>query len=986
MIIAVPRELPKGVIVRQKLSSRLPPNNVTLPFYSFESFLCGKLPIKTAGHQANWSQRVIRKDSTSANIWSHDSAIEQALQAVVPNEGKIDEPFDSSLMTPDSQVFASPLYRSIMFSVANNFAGIGALPKEKVIEFLQRETSATFYRMILSAPNYYATQAIALNLFRASVDAGEAGIVDFLIRQSFPSIQLNQKICFSDGLWGEPKCTPIAKAAWLWHKDVVRTLLEHGADASKTSCVNKYRSIPMEGALGFALSALRGSHRNDPPKRVDLELFEMLANAEPEITEGHLENIIDLDREGSILRLILSKFTAKIHDPWRKPRILCLALKSNYGISLEILGHMISHGLDLNLGIEHHNYTLVAEIIDKVAKHGDLPTVNILLDAGAQLTDDTLSCAISSGNAALVQYLIDHGARTDRMGTISPTERIDRSRFKQPPLAAAIRRKNQEILDLVVRHEGLRSLGHLDCYRSALRAALDVGDAKWIEYLVGIEGEMWKSSPDSVLGHTIRAGQEELALALIEAGADIDPRGSSSRVSALDEALRRRSSVLVRSLLDADATPTSSSIALAAEWGARQVLQDLIRCQSHSRSSRIANGASAFNVAVRRKDYGSIECLLDAGYDINDDFEALATAVRTGDRNLIAYVFDCGADPHDIKALTESMKQSQAVLELLLEKHAARYPKGRGDWGSPALKMAVCEGNYELFKKVLDSGGDANGFLNSYGRLVGERQVTRLDDEGDVNGFEVSGKGSGEATTPFGYAIMKSEKIGVKFVELLLQSKCSSQSIVFMTRLDGGAGYVTSIVRLTAFLAAVSVGYRPTIELLLKHHADVNFPARFPVKRTPLQRAVEVGNMATVKFLLESGADVNAPAAKRGGGTALQLAAIQGFFAIACLLLDRGADVNAPASNVDGRTALEGAAEHGRLDMVAILLEAGAGHQGRDRAQFTRAIDLALKNGYTYISDMLDRYLVDGKVSSGPPPSNDMFDYIDWDQCESSQS
>src|SRR5882757_11215689 len=63
----------------------------------------------------------------------------------------------------------------------------------------------------------------------------------------------------------------------------------------------------------------------------------------------------------------------------------------------------------------------------------------------------------------------------------------------------------------------------------------------------------------------------------------------------------------------------------------------------------------------------------------------------------------------------------------------------------------------------------------------------------------------------------------------------------------------------------------------VQHDADVNFPAEFGVKRTPLQRATELGNVEFIQLLLERGADVSGPAVLRGGGTAPQFAAVKGY-------------------------------------------------------------------------------------------------------------
>jgi ankyrin repeat protein len=86
---------------------------------------------------------------------------------------------------------------------------------------------------------------------------------------------------------------------------------------------------------------------------------------------------------------------------------------------------------------------------------------------------------------------------------------------------------------------------------------------------------------------------------------------------------------------------------------------------------------------------------------------------------------------------------------------------------------------------------------------------------------------------------------------------------------------------------------------------------------------------------------------------------------LAKLLINHGADVNAWPSVVEGRTAIEGAAEHGRLDMVQLLLNAGAkGDVGRGKG-FTKAIELANKEGHFAIASLLEAAQAEQQGMSG---------------------
>lgn len=320
---------------------------------------------------------------------------------------------------------------------------------------------------------------------------------------------------------------------------------------------------------------------------------------------------------------------------------------------------------------------------------------------------------------------------------------------------------------------------------------------------------------------------------------------------------------------------------------------------------------------------------------------------------MIRYLLSHGADPHDSCALKAATEQDPKVLELLLHEHAIRYPKGRVGWATAVLLKAIESDDFCLFKKLLDR------------------------DTGAILVLKPSGPTLEPKVTPFGHAIRRGGGTGFKFVEHMLQQKfrtnCHPETTV---SIDGVGFKARKLVKTTAFSAAIGTQSRPIVELMLRHHADVNFPAKYGVKRTPLQRATELGNRELIELLLDHGADVNNPAVQRGGGTALQLAALKGYIPIAQLLLEKGAKVDAPASKVDGRTALEGAAWGGRLDMVAMLLQAGAAHKGNDQGQLKRAIAFAEENIHSAVVDLLNSYTPNRPLNHGYPTiCEEFFDF-----------
>ena len=118
-----------------------------------------------------------------ATIFRIGNAIENSLKPVVPWIMSMSQNLGLSSFSLETHLFATTLHRSVLFSVANNFAGLAAAPKGLVIEFLQRMTTQEVLREVLSMRKFHAARAIALNIFRASIEVGNTVAVDFFLKQ-----------------------------------------------------------------------------------------------------------------------------------------------------------------------------------------------------------------------------------------------------------------------------------------------------------------------------------------------------------------------------------------------------------------------------------------------------------------------------------------------------------------------------------------------------------------------------------------------------------------------------------------------------------------------------------------------------------------------------------------------------------------------------------------------------------------------------------
>jgi ankyrin repeat protein len=120
----------------------------------------------------------------------------------------------------------------------------------------------------------------------------------------------------------------------------------------------------------------------------------------------------------------------------------------------------------------------------------------------------------------------------------------------------------------------------------------------------------------------------------------------------------------------------------------------------------------------------------------------------------------------------------------------------------------------------------------------------------------------------------------------------------------------------------------------------------------PIVCATLHGDRRTVELLIRHGADVNART--RGGGTALNVAASSGELEIAAVLIGAGADVN--ASDSHGWTPLMGAVSQSPDSAVLVeaLLRAGAHPDQRDD-EGTTAMQIAARQKDLRVVELLLR-------------------------------
>lgn len=152
--------------------------------------------------------------------------------------------------------------------------------------------------------------------------------------------------------------------------------------------------------------------------------------------------------------------------------------------------------------------------------------------------------------------------------------------------------------------------------------------------------------------------------------------------------------------------------------------------------------------------------------------------------------------------------------------------------------------------------------------------------------------------------------------------------------------------RAKAFNLAAEQGNIDLLRIFIAHQTDIHSKL---LGNTPLHSAAIKGKVEAAKFLLENRANINAQG--ECGCTPLRLAILYRRTEMAFFLLKNRPSIN--AQETCGRTPLHYAAMYGNVEMVNKLLDAGADVGITDRDNKT-ASDFAIKEGHTYIADMLN--------------------------------
>ncbi|XP_032659033.1 CARD- and ANK-domain containing inflammasome adapter protein-like [Chelonoidis abingdonii] len=516
-------------------------------------------------------------------------------------------------------------------------------------------------------------------------------------------------------------------------------------------------------------------------------------------------------------------------------------------------------------------------IFDAAAK-GDLSDLAEVLkenniNAVNASNETLLHIAAANGRVAIIEYLINKGAKLDvkdKKGRTPMHRAAEKGRDDavkvllqagayiysldkeaKTPLHLAAQNHHTHILK--------RILKKARCYKNQqnfLHMAALKDESNFAQMLLknGAPVDAKDEKGQTALGYAISHGFEKTVKVLLEAGANIDS-------NITDVAFNNNKQSIFRILLEY----------------AKGLSPDIM--------------VSALFKAVQKNLHGTVAALVDRGIDINV-------------RNEMQYT----------PLLMACEMGRTETAEVLIAKGAsleARMPNS-----NTVLHLAVQAGAVSITNLLLCKGMNAN--ITSQGEQT-PLHVAAFHNKGSIVDILINAGAkinavTKELVTPLHVA---SQRGNVDVAQQLLNYKANVNAKDKQPK--------------TPLHLAAEKGDHAMVELLLSFNADPN--AMDKEKKTPLHTAVMGGHLNTVKVLLAQKArfgikDMN-------GCTPMHYATIKGNAEIVQILLTAGKNKNIDDKNIWRKTPLHLAAEHGHGDLINLLLSNGSAINALDNNKDT---------------------------------------------------
>lgn len=354
---------------------------------------------------------------------------------------------------------------------------------------------------------------------------------------------------------------------------------------------------------------------------------------------------------------------------------LYLSLKQ-IGIKVPKWGHFEPHTGEFNwraisLSPEIQREPKLPEFpssLHRSAALGDLDAVQKCMEAGISPLkyDDILEVACASGNAQLVEMLIQHKVKV---------KSTDKAYFWASTLNHA---KNIETIDILIKHGA--DVNHPS---NPLASIAETGQVDAVEYLLKKGAKIVLNESKDLWFAACKGGILSLVEELYPKAYPEPPHceGKGIRLAAENKRFE-----LVKWLVSKGVEVDPETLNAACGAGSIEIVQWLLTNTSLDLNAMSEYGRSALTEAIRERQLEMVMYLLSQGADLHQasgyyGFSAIHDACFTGDVSIVKVLLDAGASidclakdkrtPLFIAADTEN----QALVDFLLER-GARIP----DW------------------------------------------------------------------------------------------------------------------------------------------------------------------------------------------------------------------------------------------------------------------------------------------------------------------
>ena len=511
-------------------------------------------------------------------------------------------------------------------------------------------------------------------------------------------------------------------AAWGGHVEVVRLLLEHGADINAQN--DDGTTALMSAASGGRVEVMRfllehGADINAQNDDGTTALMIVARNAQ----ENHVEVMRFLLEHGADINAQDNRGRTALMYPYTD------FLRQN---SVEVMRFLLEHGANINAQ-DNDGYTALMR-----ASGGDVEGVRLLLEHGADIHaqnnngDTALMRAASGGDVEVMRLLLEHGADINAQNNNGDTAwslaKGEVVRFLN--LRVAAREGDVEVMRLLLEH-GADINAQSFAGTTPLILAAWRGHVEVVRLLLehGADINVQDNDGETALMVAAEEGYVEVVRLLLEHGADINAQNNNGD-TALSLAKYEGYQEVI-DLLEAlsvedpeEASPASS------EREARSALDE----------QGIDFTQYAFFERVKAGDVSAVRLFIAAGMDINAQNNrgdmALPYAAAWSHMELVRLLLEHGADTNaqDNRGRTALLFAADGgrvdMVRLLLE-HGADT-NAQDDDGDTALLHAARRGHMEVVRFLLEHGADTNAQNNDgdtallYAARRGYVEVVRL--------------------------------------------------------------------------------------------------------------------------------------------------------------------------------------------------------------------------------------------------------------------